>query len=135
MITSTLVTSVSHTSPTLVFTSSENGAPVGVAGAYPVGQVNAITTMALCNVADPSASNEVTNSVTATIYLVNTLTSGSPDTSTFSNAIVYKLQIPAGETVFFSEERLVLAAGDEIHVGTNINGVGSLAVTVSTLPV
>ena len=37
MITSTLVTSVSHTSPTLVFTSSENGAPVGIAGAYPVG--------------------------------------------------------------------------------------------------
>lgn len=134
MITSTLVTSISHTSPTLVFTSSENGAAVGSpAGTFPKGQVNAITTMALCNVADPSASNEVTNSVTATIYLVKA--NQSPDTSTFTNAIVYKLQIPASETVFFSEERLVLEAGDEIHVGTNVDGVGKLAVTVSTLPV
>ena len=130
MITSTLVTSVSITSPTLVFTSTDTGAPEG--GSV-VGQVNAITTMALCNVGTVVNTNETTNAVVANIYLVKK--AASPDTVTFSNVIVSKLTIPAGETVFFSEERIVLDIGDKVYIGTNVSGDGILAVTVSTLPV
>lgn len=125
MITSTLVTSTSTTVPSKVFTSTTTGAPVG--GAV-VGQTNAITTMILCNTAAPSASDETTNAVSVNIYLVK---SGQSYGS--NNLVVSSLTVPAGETVFFSEERIVLDSGDEVWIGTSTGSV--LAVTVSTLPV
>lgn len=125
MITSTLVTSTSTTVPSKVFTSTTTGAPIG--GAV-VGQTNAITTMILCNTAAPSASDETTNAVAVNIYLVK---SGQSYGS--NNLVVSSLTVPAGETVFFSEERIVLDAGDEVWIGTSVASV--LAITVSTLPV
>jgi hypothetical protein len=125
MIYSTLVSSTSVTVPSKVFTSSTTGAPIG--GAV-VGQTNAITTMILCNTAAPSASDETTNAVSVNIYLVKY---GSSYSTT--NLVVSNLTVPAGETVFFSEERIVLDSGDEVWVGTSTGSV--LAVTVSTLPV
>lgn len=125
MITSTLVTSTSTTVPVKVFTSTTTGAPIG--GAV-VGQTNAITTMVLCNTAAPSASDETTNAVSVSINLVKSGASYGA-----FNRVVSELTVPAGETVFFSEERIVLDAGDEVWVGTSAASV--LAVTVSTLPV
>lgn len=125
MITSTLVTSTSTTVPSKVFTSTTTGAPIG--GAV-VGQTNAVTTMILCNTAAPSAADETTNAVNVNIYLVKS--GGSYGTN---NLVVSSLTVPAGETVFFSEERIVLDSGDEIWVGTSTASV--LAVTVSTLAV
>lgn len=125
MITSTLVTSTATTVPVRVFTSSTTGAPVG--GAV-VGQTNAITTMILCNTAAPSAADETTNAVNVNIHLVKTGSSYGT-----SNLVVSSLTVPAGETVFFSEERIVLDAGDEVWIGTSVGSI--LAVTVSTLPV
>jgi hypothetical protein len=125
MITSTLVTSTSITVPSKVFTSTTTGAPVG--GSV-VGQTSAVTTMILCNTAAPSASDETTNAVSVNVYLVKS--GGSYGTN---NLVISSLTVPAGETVFFSEERIVLDAGDEIWIGTSTGSV--LAVTVSTLPV
>ena len=125
MITSTLVTSTSITVPSLVFTSTTTGAPIG--GAV-IGQTNAITTMVLCNTAAPNLTDETINAVTVNIYLVKA--GGSYSTS---NIIVSSLNVPAGETVFFSDERIVLDAGDKVYVGTSTGSV--LAVTISTLPV
>ena len=125
MITSTLVTSTATTVPVRVFTSSTTGAPIG--GAVQ-GQTNAITTMILCNTAAPSAADETANAVNVNIHLVKTGSSYGT-----SNLVVSSLTVPAGETVFFSEERIVLDAGDEVWIGTSVGSI--LAVTVSTLPV
>jgi hypothetical protein len=125
MITSTLVTATSVTVPDLVFTSSTTGAPIG--GAV-IGQTNAITTIALCNTGAPTLTDETVNSVTVNIHFAR----AGVGYQTY-NRVVSSLVVPAGETVFFSEERFVLNAGDEIYVGTSTASL--LAVTVSSLPV
>ena len=125
MITSTLVTSTSTAVPSLVFTSSTTGAPIG--GGV-TGQVNAITTMVLCNTAAPTLTDETVNAVTVNIYLVK-----SGQSYGTNNTIVSSLNVPAGETVFFSDERIVLDSGDMVYVGTS--AASRLAVTISTLPV
>jgi hypothetical protein len=125
MIYSTLSSSTSTTVPVKVFTSSTTGAPIG--GAV-VGQTNAITTISLCNVLAPNATDETINSVNVNIYFVKNGASYGT-----SNLVVSSLAVPAGETVFFSEERFVLDSGDEVWVGTS--AASALAITVSSLPV
>lgn len=120
-----LIDSTSVTVPVKVYTSTTTGAPVG--GSV-TGQTNAITTIAFCNTATPSASDETTNAVNVNIYLVR-----SGKSFGAGNLIVSNLTVPAGETVFFSEERIVLDSGDEIWVGTSASG--RLSITVSSLPV
>jgi hypothetical protein len=120
-----LIDSTSVTVPVKVFTSSTTGGPI--AGGV-TGQENAVTTIAMCNTAAPDPTDETVNSVTVNIYVVrNGLSYGS------GNLIVSSLVVPAGETVFFSEERMVLASGDAIWIGTS--AASRLAVTVSTLAV
>lgn len=125
MIYSTLSSSTSTTVPVKVFTSSTTGAPIG--GAV-VGQTNAVTTIALCNVLAPNATDETINSVNVNIYFVKNGASYGTN-----NLVVSSLAVPAGETVFFSEERFVLDSGDEVWVGTS--AASALAITVSSLPV
>ena len=127
MITSyaTLIPSTSVTTPTKVFTSSTTGAAIG--GAV-TGQTNAITTIALCNTGAVTLTDETVNSVNVNIYLVK---SGASYGS--NNLVVSNLTVPAGETVFFSDERIVLDSGDEVWVGTSAASL--LAVTISSLPV
>ena len=131
-----LIDSTSVTVPVKVFTSSTNGSPLGTS--LPVGhpeapgvstaREHAVTTIVFCNTAAPSASDETTNAVVVNVYIVRRGKSyGS------GNLIVSNLTVPAGETVFFSEERMVLIGGDEIWVGTS--AAGRLSVTVSALPV
>ena len=120
-----LVDSTSVTVPVKVFTSSTTGGPVG--GGV-TGRENAVTTIALCNTAAASTADETTNAVTVNIYVVRSgLSYGS------GNLVVSNLVVPAGETVFFSEERMVLASGDAIWIGTS--AASRLAATVSTLAV
>jgi hypothetical protein len=120
-----LIDSTSVTVPVKVFTSSTTGGPI--AGGV-TGQENAVTTIALCNTAAPDPSDETVNSVTVNIYIVrNGLSYGG------GNLVVSNLVVPAGETVFFSEERMVLASGDAIWIGTS--AASRLAATVSTLAV
>jgi hypothetical protein len=117
--------STSVTVPVRVFTSSTTGGPI--AGGV-IGRTNAITTIAFCNTAAPSASDETTNAVVVNIYIVR-----SGKSFVAGNLIVSNLTVPAGETVFFSEERIVLDSGDSIWVGTS--AASRLSVTVSALPV
>lgn len=120
-----LIDSIAVTSPVKVFTSTTTGGPIsgGV-----VGRSNAVTTIALCNTAAPNTTDETVNAVSVNIYLVR-----SGKTPVTGNLIVSNLTVPAGETVFFSEERLVLDSGDEIHVGTS--SASKVSITVSALPV
>ena len=124
MITSTLIDSTrALTSPgDPIFVSTTNGASGGT------GQVNAITTIALCNIGAPTLTDETVNAVTVNIWFAK---SGVGYQN--YNRIVSNLIIPAGETVFFSEERIVLDANDTIYVGASVADL--IAVTVSSLPV
>jgi len=133
MITSTLVNSSSLGTPVRVFVSSTTGAAIGSISAgpppVPAGQVNAITSMILCNNFTPiSLTNEDTGTCSVNVYLVKF--GGSASTS---NIIISSLIIPAGETVFLSEERVVLDAGDEIWISAT--AANRITFTVSTLPV
>ena len=120
-----LIGSSSVTVPVKVFTSSTTGGPI--AGGV-TGRENAVTTIALCNTLAPDPVDETSNSVTVNIYVVRNGLSYGP-----GNLVVNSLVVPAGETVFFSEERMVLASGDQIWVGTS--STATLAVTVSSLAV
>jgi hypothetical protein len=120
-------TIINVTTPIKVFTSSSTGAPLG--GAV-TGQTSAITTIILCNTLTPNLSDETVNSAVVDIYLVSPNKGGTVGQGTL---VVSKLTVPAGETVFFSEERIVLDSGDEIHVASNISN--AITVTVSSLPV
>jgi len=120
-----LVDSTNVEVPVKVFTSSSTGAPI--AGAV-TGQTNAITTMVLCNTGTPSQVDESINEVYVSIYVVR-----SGKSYTAGNAIVSNLLIPAGETVFFSDEKIILESGDAIWIGTSAADL--ISVTVSALEV
>jgi hypothetical protein len=120
-----LIDSSTVTIPVKVFTSSTTGGPVG--GGV-TGRENAVTTIALCNTAAPDPADETTNSVTVNVYIVRNGLSFGP-----GNLVVSSLVVPAGETVFFSEERMVLASGDQIWIGTS--AAARLSATVSVLAV
>lgn len=120
-----LIDSTSVTVPVKVYTSSTTGGPIG--GAV-IGRTNAVTTIAFCNTAAPNSTDETVNAVNLNVYVVR-----SGKSFGNGNLIVSNLTVPAGETVFFSEERIVLDSGDEIWVGTS--AAGRLSVTVSSLAV
>lgn len=129
MLKSTLVTATTITVPDLVFTSTTTGAPIG--GGV-TGQTNAITCIALCNILAPNSSDETVNAVNVNIYFAKAGI-GYQSSGSTCNLVVSNLTVPAGETVFFNEERMILDSGDEIYVGTN--AANRLCVTVSSLPV
>lgn len=120
MITSTLVNSSSITVPIRVFKSTNTGA----VGGTPI--TSAVTTIMICNTSAITINDETINSVNVNVYLVK-----SGGSYTTSNMVVNTLIVPAGETVFFSEERIVLDPNDEIWVGTSTSN--AVAVTVSSL--
>lgn len=122
MITSTLVTSTSVTVPVVVFTSTTTGLSGGTE------QQSAVTTISLCNTAAVTLTDETANQVNVNVYFAKKGVG-----SQTANLVVANLTIPAGETVFFSEERMVLDGGDEIYVGTS--SASKIAVTVSSLAV
>ncbi len=109
----------------LVFTSTNTGFPVNRGG---VEQINAVTTIALCNTGIPDLTDETVDSVTVNVYIVK-----KGKVAVAGNKVVSSLIVPAGETVFFSEERMVLDGGDQIFVEVDVSDL--LAVSVSTLPV
>jgi hypothetical protein len=124
MITSTLIDATrTLTVPgDAIFVSTDNGTSGGT------GQQSAITTIALCNIGAPTLTDETVNAAVVNIWFCKQGV-GYQD----YNRIVSNLTIPAGETVFFSEERIILEADDEIYVGADTADL--IAVTVSSLPV
>jgi hypothetical protein len=118
-------TRLTTTGDTLVFTISSTGAPIG--GAV-TGQTNAITTIAICNTGAPNLTDETVNSANLTINLVK-----SGQVSSDTNTVVSNLTVPAGETVFFNDERIVLDSGDQIRATSTASNL--LSITVSALAV
>jgi len=90
--------------------------------------VNAVTLLIICNTASLDPTNEDLNSSFVNLNLVP-----SGDLSSDSNAIVKNLRVPPGETVFFSEERIVLDNDDSIRATASFPNV--LTITVSTIAV
>jgi hypothetical protein len=97
---------------------------------YPSTGTNAVTVMIFCNTATPNSLDETVNAVALELHVVS---SGSISDA---NCIVKNLVVPAGETIFFDTERLVLDDGDYIS-GKLVtqNGTGVLTATVSSLSV
>jgi ribosomal protein L14 len=122
----TIVTGTTINNSTIVYTSSGS---------------NAVTCIAVCNVGAISLTDETSQSVDVNIYVVSPGGGGNNTAKdTNSSLIVKQLTIPAGETVFFNDEKFVLANADYIAVGYQMSGgagaVSNLVtVTVSTLPV
>lgn len=95
---------------------------------YTSSGVNAITLIVVCNTGAIDLNNE---SVNATMLQLNLVKSGELPSDT--NVIVKNLLIPAGETVFFSEERIVLDQGDQVRATAGEPNL--LSITVSTISV
>jgi hypothetical protein len=106
MITSTPITSSTLTVASRVFTATDTGLLGGAA------QSTAITTIALCNIGTPTLTDETIEAVTVNIHLVK-----ASSTASARNLIVSNLTVPAGETVFFSDERIILDGSDSVWVG------------------
>ena len=121
-----IITGTTMTSPTIVYTSSGT---------------NAVTCIAICNTGTISLTDETSESVDVNIYIVSPNGGGDNINTTGSNSLIVKqLTVPAGETVFFNDEKFVLANNDSIRVGYQMSNAASpvtnlLNVTVSTLPV
>jgi hypothetical protein len=118
-------TRLTTTGDTLVYTSTTTGAAIGPGV---TGQTNAVTSIIVCNTGTPNLTDETVNSANLTLNLV---VSGGVSTDT--NTIVKNLTVPAGETVFFSDERIVLSSGDQIRA--TASAANLLSITVSSLPV
>lgn len=110
------------TTATIIYHSTDNGLANGDI------QDSAITCIALCNTGAPDATNENTNSANVNVFINGT---GA------ANQLVSQLTIPAGETVFLSEERLVLGSQsgtpDNIQVQASVSNL--ITVTLSVLKV
>ncbi len=119
MINSTRLTT---TIATPVFYSTDDG----TLGGDP--QQSAITTLVICNTAAGDPIDESVGSATVTINLVPS-GGGASD----SNCIIKNLVVPAEETVFLSEERIVLGPGDFISADTDV--ANRITITVSSLKV
>jgi hypothetical protein len=121
-----IIAGTTMTTPDTVYTSSGN---------------NAVTCIAICNTGTVSLTDETSQSVDINVYIVSPSGGGDNINTTGSNSLIVKqLTVPAGETVFFNDEKFVLANGDMIKVGYQMSAAASpvanlLNVTVSTLPV
>ena len=122
-------TRLTTTTSTIVFTSTTTGAPVG---GTVTATNTAITNIIICNTGAGSLTDENSQQAKVTINLCNK--DVSLDASD-SNTIVKDLIVPAGETIFFSDERIVLtgdALGEDI-IRVTSNAANLITVTVSAL--
>lgn len=88
---------------------------------------NAITTIIVCN----TNTTPTTGDRTLRLYAVEN-NAGAVGTPVDGNMIVQTLTIPAGDTVSFDQEKMVLIDNDAIFAYASGTG---LTATVSTLPV
>ena len=101
---------------------------VGLTPIYTSFKNNAITTIIACNVGEFDPENETSNSCRLTLYVVP-----HGQACSVRNKIVNNLVIPASETVFFSDEKIILSDNDSIYA--EVSHPNLLSITVSTLPV
>jgi len=92
---------------------------------------NAITTVIVCNTTAFDPNNPTTGQTNLYMYAVPS--GGNPSSPATNTIIVNGLPIPAGETVSFDQEKMVLANGDMLVA--NSDSPTNLVVTISTLAV
>lgn len=116
MITSTAVKSsaLSTAGAYAVYYSTDTGASGGT------DQESAITTLVLCNTGTPDLTDVTVRSATVNVWLARK--TGSMSSPNAENLVISNLTIPAGETVFFSEERIILAGGDKVYIASTSGG-------------
>ena len=88
-----------------------------------------LATMIFCNTVPADPFNEDNNMAYLNLHLVK-----SGDTMTTTNMIVNSLPIPAGETVFFDTERIVLEIGDKVMAALASGGI-PVAATISVVDI
>lgn len=88
----------------------------------------AISTMIFCNTSLPNPMQDDADTTYLDIYLVK-----NGQSATNTNKVVNVLEIPAGETVFFDTERIVLENGDRVIAASTSPAV--LVCTISTVPI
>lgn len=110
-ITNVGITGTTAASPTQIYSSSGS---------------NAITTIIVCNTSNTS--------INLNLYAVP---SGKTPSANPETTIVSQLAIPAGETVSFDQEKVVLSNGDQISAVASVaySAGSGLVATVSTLAV
>jgi hypothetical protein len=84
---------------------------------------NAISTVIVCNT--------TASAINLTLYAVSN-NAGSVGSPSDTNMIVKTLSVPAGDTVSFDQEKMVLTDNDTLVAIASATG---LSATVSTLPV
>lgn len=115
-------TKLTTTGDTEIFRATTTGDNVGT------GQTTAITNIIVCNTGAPNATDETVNNCTLTLNLVR-----FGQVSSDTNTVVKNLIVPAGETVFFSDEKVVLDSNDQIRAAASVANL--LSITVSSLAV
>lgn len=102
----------------------------GDTAVYTSSGTNAIVTLIICNTGnpDPAGVDETINACNVTVNFVRL-----GDVSSVTNTVVKSLSVPAGETIFFSDEKVVLDNGDQVRATASVGNL--LSITVSTLPV
>ena len=111
----TLVTGLIGTTPSSIYLS--NGS-------------NAITSVIVCNPALFDAANPTYNTVYLSLYAVRSGTSALNPPMT--GMIVNNLAIPAGETVSFDQEKMVLSSGDQLAASIAISDPTVNGTTISS---
>ena len=103
---------------------------------YTSSGTNAVVTIAICNTGAPDLTDESVNLVYLDLFVIPS--GDSPDVvgkvgAYTGNQVVSQLAVPAGETVFFSDEKVILDTGDYIVAKASDNDL--ISITVSTLAV
>jgi len=118
-------TQLTTTGSTEIFRATSTGDNTGTP------KTMAITNIMVCNTGTPSNTDETVNSCTLTLnLLVNAAPNNVPTTA---NTVVKNLIIPAGETVFFSDEKIILDGNNKINATASVANL--LSITVSSLEV
>lgn len=94
---------------------------------------NAITTVIICNTALFDPTNPTLGQTNLYLYAVPA--GGSAGSPPANSIIVNGLPIPAGETVMFDQEKMVLADGDMLVAKSEPTEPTNLVATISTLAV
>lgn len=119
MIKSTQLTSAA--TDTEVFRSTSTGDNTGTP------QDMAVTCIMICNIGAVNLVDETVNSSTLTL---NFSTTG---VSSATNTVVKDLIVPAGETVVFADEKIILSGNNQIRA--TASGANLLSITVSAIAV
>lgn len=92
-----------------------------------------VATMIFCNTRNPDPFNEDNNMAYLDLHLVKG--GGGVLNATTTNQIIKALAVPAGETVFFDTERIVLQNNDQVIAFVQSGNAEFISATISTVDI